>query len=75
MKEQTSKMVEDESLTMPVLLDSEGISREKYGIYATPTTIIVDQAGSAIFRHIGYGEGQEVMFEREIDLLLERGEA
>ena len=73
MKEQTGKMVEDESLTMPVLLDGEGISRELYGVYATPTTFIVDQAGRAIFKHIGYGEGQEVMLETEIELLLERG--
>jgi hypothetical protein len=73
MKEQTTKMVEEESLTMPVLLDSEGVSREIYGIRATPTTIIVDQAGRAIFKHIGYGEGQEVMLETEIQLLLERG--
>ena len=73
MKEETAKMVEDESLTMPVLLDSESVSRESYGIRATPTTFIVDQAGRAIFKHIGYGEGQEVMLEAEIELLLERG--
>ena len=73
MKEQTGTMAEDESLTMPILLDSESVSRELYGIYATPTTIIVDQAGRAIFKHIGYGEGQEVMLEAEIELLLERG--
>jgi hypothetical protein len=73
MKEQTGKMVEEESLTMPVLLDSENVSREIYGIRATPTTFIVDQAGRAIFKHIGYGEGQEVMLETEIELLLDRG--
>ncbi len=72
LKEQTGKMAEDESLTMPVLLDSESVSRDLYGVHATPTTFIVDQAGRAVFKHIGYGGGQEVMLETEIELLLER---
>ena len=57
---------------MPVLLDDQEISREKYGVFATPTTFIVDQYGRAIFKHIGYVEGEEVMLEREIELLLKR---
>ncbi len=73
LKDQTSKMVEDEALSMPVLLDTEGISGDLYKVYATPTTFIVDHEGRAIFKHVGYGQGQEVMLEKEIELLLERG--
>jgi hypothetical protein len=73
LKELTQKMAADSSLTMPVLLDGDDVSGDMYGVYATPTTFIVDQAGRAIFKHIGYGEGQEVMLEAEIELLLERG--
>jgi len=57
---------------MPVLLDTEGLSADKYRVFATPTTLIVDQSGKTIFRHIGYEEGHERMLEREIELLLDR---
>jgi peroxiredoxin len=71
-KELTEKIIDETAVTMPVLLDDEDISGESYGVFATPTTVIVDSAGRMIFKHIGFGEGMEDMFEKEIELLLER---
>jgi thiol-disulfide isomerase/thioredoxin len=75
LKDQTKEMADNASLSMPVLLDEEKISREKYNVRATPTTVIIDRSGKAVFRHVGYGEGEEKMLEREIELLLKRAPA
>jgi hypothetical protein len=71
-RELTEKVAEETSITMPVLLDEEDVSGESYGVFATPTTLIVDGSGRVIFKHIGYGPGTEKVLEREIELLLER---
>jgi peroxiredoxin len=71
-KELTRTIVDEVSASMPVLLDDKDISGKDYGVYATPTTFIIDSAGRTVFKHIGFGEGMEDMFEREIDLLLQR---
>lgn len=72
-KELTERMIAEASLTVPVLLDEEDISGETYGVFATPTTFVVDTAGRIMFKHIGYGPGMEGMLQREVALLLERG--
>jgi peroxiredoxin len=71
-RELTEEMVAEASLTVPVLLDDQDISGEAYGVFATPTTFVVDTAGRIIFKHIGYGPGMEGMLQREVALLLER---
>ena len=71
-RELTQKMIDDTGVTMPVLLDDKDISRKDYGVPATPTTFIIDAGGRIIFKHVGYGEGMEEMFEKEIDLLLQQ---
>jgi peroxiredoxin len=71
-QELTQKVSDEASLTLPVLLDDEDISGEAYSVFATPTTFIVDTTGRIIFKHIGYGPGQENMLEKEIQLLLDR---
>ena len=48
-KELTERMIAEASLTVPVLLDEKDISGETYGVFATPTTFVVDTAG-----RIGY---------------------
>ena len=72
-KELTEKVMDEAVVSMPVLLDDKDISGEDYGVFATPTTFIVDSTGRIIFKHVGFGEGMEDLFEREIDLLLQRG--
>ena len=71
-KELTQKMIDEVAVTMPVLLDDKEISDKAYPVNATPTTFIIDAGGRIIFTHIGYGEGMDAMFEKEIDLLLQQ---
>ncbi len=72
MKERTLELAEEYDLSMPVLLDDKDVSHEAYEIVYTPTTFILDRRGRAVFRHIGFAEGQESMLDKEIHLLLER---
>jgi len=72
MKERTAELAREYGLTVPVLLDDSDISYGVYDIVYTPTTFVIDSRGRAVFRHVGFSEGQETMLEREISLLLER---
>jgi peroxiredoxin len=72
MKERTLELAEEFRLSVPLLLDDKDISHKAYGIVYTPTTFIIDHEGKAVFRHVGFTEGQEAMLAREIRLLLER---
>jgi peroxiredoxin len=71
-KDETAELAEEYGLTMPVLLDDQDVSHKVYEIVYTPTTFIIDRRGRAVFRHVGFAEGQETMLEREIALLLQR---
>lgn len=71
-KDETQEVLSDQWLSMPVLLDETDISSESYGVFATPTTLIVNGDGRIIFKHLGYTEGMERMLEKEVELLLER---
>ena len=71
-KELTQQIVTEDSLALPMLLDDQDVSGEAYGVFATPTTLVIDPVGRIIFRHIGFGEGMDKMLEQEVSLLLER---
>jgi peroxiredoxin len=72
MKDETSGLAEEHGLSMPVLLDSDQVAYDVYGITYTPTTVIIDRHGREIFRHVGFSEGNRTMLEKEVRLLLER---
>ena len=72
MEERTAELVSEYNLTLPVLLDDQDVSHQVYGVVYTPTTFLIDRRGRAVFRHVGFAEGQETMLEKEIALLLER---
>jgi peroxiredoxin len=70
--ELTRKVIDEAAVSAPVLLDDKDVTGESYGVFATPTTFIIDPAGRIIFKHVGFDEGMEAVFDREIDLLLQR---
>jgi len=72
MRERTAELAREYELTMPILLDDEDISHQVYKIVYTPTTFVIDSRGRAVFRHVGFAEGQEAMLEKEIRLISER---
>ena len=59
-------------VTALVLLDDKRLAYDVFGIVGTPTTLIVDSEGRAVFKHIGYAEHMNDMLSSEIDALLER---
>ncbi len=47
-----------------------GETFDAYAVRGIPTTVIIDDAGRLMYRHVGFGEGDEAMFAAEVDLLL-----
>ncbi|MCD4690724.1 redoxin domain-containing protein [bacterium] len=43
---------------------------DAYDVAAIPTTVIIDHEGRAMYRHLGFRDGNEVGFAAEIELLL-----
>ena len=54
-----------------MLMDEQGEVRTKYQIPGTPVTVIINKEGRAIFNHLGYGEGDEVQYEKEVQMLID----
>lgn len=61
-------------VTALVLLDDQRLAWDTFSIVGTPTTLLVDSQGRAIFTHIGYAPGMNDMISGEIDALLQRAE-
>ncbi len=55
-------------LTVP----SSGWAANEYGVMAAPTTVLLDQQGRAILRHLGFSPSNMRMMETEIALLLQQ---
>jgi thiol-disulfide isomerase/thioredoxin/tetratricopeptide (TPR) repeat protein len=69
LSDETNKVAEKNNYTMTILLNGN-ILQEKYTIPGTPMTYLIDKRGKAIYRHIGYRQGDEKKMEKEIiDLL------
>ncbi len=57
--------------TFPVLLSSSNdFVRTTYGVSGTPTNLFLNADGKTVFRHLGYGTGNEKTMEVEIRELL-----
>jgi hypothetical protein len=57
--------------TFPVLVtETSDYARVNYGVPGTPTNLILNSEGKMVFRHLGYGPGNEKTMEVEIRELL-----
>ena len=74
-KEPTQKIMEEVPVTALVLLDDKRLAWDVFEIVGTPTTLLVDSEGRAVFKHIGYSESMNDMLSREVDALLKRSES
>ena len=74
-KEPTAKIMREVPVTALVLLDDKRLAWDVFEIVGTPTTLIVDSEGRAVFKHVGYAESMNEMMSREVDALLERSES
>jgi hypothetical protein len=62
--------VEEIGVADDVLTDEDHSSGDAYGVYGVPTTVMIDQAGRMMYRHVGFEEGMEDQFAAEIEKLL-----
>jgi peroxiredoxin len=65
-------LIEEAGYSFTVLFDTEGVHKKDYGVFAFPTTFILDKEGNIIFKHVGFYPGMEVVMENEILELLNR---
>lgn len=66
-----SQLLVDNNVTHLALNDPEGAVSHAYGVRAVPTTVIIDDRGRLMYRHVGFGEGYEVRFRAEVEKLLD----
>ena len=59
---------DEESLTFPLLMDSDGAVADSYSVLAFPTSVLVDQGG--IIQRVYYGPVSSVTLETDIEALL-----
>jgi peroxiredoxin len=64
-------LIEENQYTFPVLFDTEKVHGKDYHVYGFPTTLILDQQGNIVFRHVGFYPGMEVVLENEVRELLQ----
>lgn len=62
------RFAEDLELNFPVLLGDESVAEDFGGVWALPTTLIVDRSGAVAFRHAGLVSRST--YESEIEGLL-----
>lgn len=70
--EPTRKIMDAVPVTALVLMDDQRLAWDVFEIVGTPTTLIVDSRGRAVFEHIGYSEEMDGMLSSEIEAMLER---
>jgi thiol-disulfide isomerase/thioredoxin len=63
-------LIEESGAADYVVTDESESAYRAYGVHGVPTTILIDEAGRLMFRHVGFEEGMEEQFEREIEALL-----
>jgi peroxiredoxin len=57
-------------VTPYLVTDETHTATGTYGVNGVPTTIIMDEAGRLMYRHLGFDEGMEEQFAAEIEKLL-----
>jgi hypothetical protein len=62
--------LEEQGASHFLLNDTEGDVARSYRVMAIPLTVLVDHEGRAVYRHLGFGEGDEERLEKEIETLL-----
>jgi len=64
------QLLASNSVVHTVLNDARSEVFKAYKVVGTPTTAIIDPTGRLMFRHVGYGPGDERTLDKEIEALL-----
>ncbi len=68
--ETIKQFMEKESLNMPVLIDGNGRTERLFGVWAHPTTYLINRQGLVSFRAIGGSDWTTLQATSMIDQLL-----
>lgn len=71
--EQARKFIADKGLTFTMLedgADDAEVVSSVFGVWAFPTSLLVDREGRVMYAHVGFELGDEEMLEEEIKSLL-----
>ncbi len=64
------KIVDERSISFPVLYDKESIVSELYEVEAMPSTVLIDRNGNMRYLHRGYKPGYEEDYKAQIRELI-----
>ncbi len=61
-KTEVVKFFNEANVSIPILFDSDKTAVDKYGVTDFPSTFVINQIGTVIYKHIGYSEtvGKEI---------------
>ena len=71
--ENALQFIEEQGLEYRFLENGEEegeVVRRIFGVRTFPTSYLIDGDGKILYAHIGFNEGDEEMFDREIDSIL-----
>lgn len=64
------KLLQEMSVSFPVLLDNEGVVSKQYDVVAMPSTVLVDRNGNMRYLHKGYKPGLEDVYLQQVRELI-----
>jgi len=67
---ETKTFIEENNARHIFLSDADDVASAAYGIFAIPVTVIIDQEGRAVFRHLGYTDEIGDRLDKEIETLI-----
>lgn len=67
---ETEAFIEENDARHIFLSDTDDTASGTYGIFAIPVTLVIDQDGRAVFRHLGYTEEIGDRLDKEIETLI-----
>lgn len=73
-QERAKTFIQEENLSFLILENGKGekeVAESLYGVYAVPTTFLINKEGRIVYFSLGFEEGDEVKLEKQIQELLE----
>ena len=68
----TAAFYDEFGFEVPNVFDTNRVAATRYGVTATPTTYVVDDAGRIVWRRYGYLPGEEVRLREFVERELAR---
>lgn len=64
------KFIREKKLKQKVLLEGRKTAAEKYGVDAFPTSFLIDRAGKAVDREVGFAPSMAAAIEAKLEELV-----